>query len=175
MPSAEPVTFLHPRRQKERRRGTIGTEHFAEQCERCHPVHVVIAVENDLLRPVDRMQDSIDRRAHLAGAGRDRSNDANAAGGNRSASSSATLFCRRRAIQGRAQISVGKFGAGETSSGADDPAAGPFHCCTSWPDQDGRAERIVLDKLSAGGAAGSNCCCRTIHRTVESLSLRRQR
>src|SRR2546430_2768541 len=63
--AAEPVTFLHARRQKERRRSAIGTKHFAQKRKRCDPINIVVAVEDNLFPGGNSPQDSIDGVAHL--------------------------------------------------------------------------------------------------------------
>ena len=160
--ATEPVTFLHARRQKERRRGTIGAEHFAEQRERGDPIDVVIAVEDNLFPARDRVQDPIDGGAHLWEQERIASSGANAAGGTLPPvhHQQVLIPAKERATQGRAQDLRSKNSEPgmNPSGGGQDPASCPFHFCNFVSSEDGRVEDHQTS-LSAAAAAGSNCCC----------------
>lgn len=62
---AQPIAFLHPRRQEERGRGAVGGEHFVQEREGGNTVDVVVAIEDDAMVFIQSAQDPIHRRLHV--------------------------------------------------------------------------------------------------------------
>jgi hypothetical protein len=63
--AAQAIAFLHPRRQKERGRGSISGQHLVQESERGHPIHIVVAVKYDPLAPINRAEDALDCDRHV--------------------------------------------------------------------------------------------------------------
>ena len=158
--ATKPVALLHTRRQKERRRGAIGAENFAQQRKRCDPVDVVIAVENNLLPSADRVQDSIDRGAHL----REQEGIAQTPQTRpeklfRLSIVEQAFFSQKTGNTGKSTDLRRKIrDQGWILRGGQDPSGVPVSPLHLDRPEDGRVENHQTS-LSAGGAAGSNCCC----------------
>ena len=61
----QPVTFLHPERQKQSRGRFVGAQRFSQQRQRRHTVDVVIAKQNDPFPPIQRTEDPSDGTFHV--------------------------------------------------------------------------------------------------------------
>ena len=61
---AEPVPFIHAQRQEALHLRAVEPEDAGEERQRSDAIHVVIAVKDDPLAPVDRPEETGDRRLH---------------------------------------------------------------------------------------------------------------
>src|SRR5215469_17203010 len=63
--AAQSVALLHAQRQKQFRRAAVRTQHFIEQRQRSHPIHIVIPEQHDAFTSIKRSENTSNRRIHL--------------------------------------------------------------------------------------------------------------